>query len=270
MQKIILIVIIITLVLGCGSKIENKDNDSITTEKNDFLQGLTALGLTVLEPQDYDSFLKNLFDAGKVPFYTEEGELIPLSERMNIISSGNYVATIYVDKKKEIKLWVVRPQTVEEKRKSADTNSISKKPSKLIGQDAIPFLVKNILGNEYSLKKQKGKIIVMNFWFLGCYPCLQEIPELNKLVENYKGKEVLFLGFALDKKDKLDSYLKKNPFNYIIIPESKLTSDSYQVKLFPTHVIIDKSFKIKYYFSGAIKPNEKNNLKKEIDQLLTN
>jgi len=50
----------------------------------------------------------------------------------------------------------------------------------------------------YSLSSLKGKIFVINFWFLECKPCVIEIPELNKIVEKHKSEEVLFLAFAMN------------------------------------------------------------------------
>ena len=30
----------------------------------------------------------------------------------------------------------------------------------------------------------RGRVVVLNFWFLACAPCQAEIPSLNKLVSN--------------------------------------------------------------------------------------
>lgn len=41
----------------------------------------------------------------------------------------------------------------------------------------------------------KDKIVLMNFWFIGCYPCIREIPELNKIAAEFKDKIVFYCGF---------------------------------------------------------------------------
>src|SRR5262249_39556362 len=69
-----------------------------------------------------------------------------------------------------------------------------------------PFDVVSLDGKHWSLAELKGKTVALNFWFVGCLPCREEIPVLNQLVEQYK--DVEFLGFALDDSDQLRDFLK--------------------------------------------------------------
>ena len=251
-------------IVACNSTSQEKADNTPRKEK-DFLYGLTEL-----EPQDYDSLSKvGLFGAGTVPFYSEDGELIPISKRMEILSSGNYSTTIYVDSNKNINLWTVRLMTNEEKRKVYDTTIAQNQNKDFLNKNAIPFKVKDLNGQEYSLDNLKGKIIVMNFWFLGCYPCVHEIPELNKLVSKYGSNEVVFLAFALDKKEKLETFLKQNSFNYKIIPESKSIHEIYGISACPTQVIIDQESKIRYHSLVSVRPDMENEIEKEIKKLIT-
>ena len=41
-------------------------------------------------------------------------------------------------------------------------------------------------GEEFTLSKQKGKIVIVNFWATYCAPCKAEIPEFNQIQETYK------------------------------------------------------------------------------------
>lgn len=91
----------------------------------------------------------------------------------------------------------------------------------MIGKTALPFSVTDINGNNYSLESLKGKVIVINFWFVECKPCVMEMPELNKLVEKYKNKEVVFLGFAMNEKDKIEKFLKTTTYKYNIVAAAK-------------------------------------------------
>ena len=96
----------------------------------------------------------------------------------------------------------------------------------------------------------KRKIIVINWWATSCLPCIKEIPGLNKLVEKYKNKPVIFLSIIWDKEN-LDKFLKKHPFNY-----SHLYSNTEAKKLlggaFPVNIVIDKNHKIIYNKLGAL------------------
>src|SRR5689334_20368114 len=57
---------------------------------------------------------------------------------------------------------------------------------------------KTVAGKEIEFRKLKGKIVVLNFWFTACPPCLAEIPALNKLAKEYKNKNVIFFGITYD------------------------------------------------------------------------
>ena len=108
-------------------------------------------------------------------------------------------------------------------------------------------------GTAFELKDFKGKIIVINLWYVGCPPCVEEIPKLNKLVETYKEKDVIFLALTVDPEIVLNKFLKKNPFKYQIVPNAlDLTLKHYgksekggRIAIpFPTHIVINEDFEI--------------------------
>ena len=125
----------------------------------------------------------------------------------------------------------------------------------------------DISGKKYSLDKLKGKVIVINFWFVECKPCVMEIPELNDLVDKYNGKEVVFLGFATNDKSKIENFLKTKTFKYNIIADSKEVAGLYKVNSYPTHLVIDTNSIISNYMIG-LGPTTVKDLDKTIESLL--
>jgi len=105
-------------------------------------------------------------------------------------------------------------------------------------------------GNRVELSALRGKVVVINLWFINCPNCLDEIKQLNKLVDDYKGKsDVVFLGLAASKKEDLVKFLAKNPFNYTIVPNAQMiiltkfgTPDKNgDINVpFPMHYVIDR------------------------------
>ena len=131
-------------------------------------------------------------------------------------------------------------------------------------------------GKNINTADMRGKIIVLNLWFINCPNCLQEIKMLNEIVDEYQGKDVVFLGLATNNKADLQKFVKKNPFKYQIIPDSAafmLTSYGdekngvYNLG-FPTHVVIDREGYIVMKIQGtkgveAVKKELKNQFEKK-------
>ena len=96
----------------------------------------------------------------------------------------------------------------------------------------------------------KGKVVVLNLWFINCPNCIQEIKMLNQLVDEYKGnKDVVFVGLAASTKSELQRFLAKNPFKYQIVPDATMiiltkfgTPDkSGEINVpFPMHYVLDR------------------------------
>lgn len=120
------------------------------------------------------------------------------------------------------------------------------------------FKVSSLNGTTFDSEKLKGKIVVLNLWFVNCPNCIAEIKLLNKLVDEYKDKDVVFIGLATDDKAKLESFLKKNPFNYNIVPKAMQTILSFgepdksgDINIaFPMHIVVDRAGKIVVRRSG--------------------
>jgi peroxiredoxin len=110
----------------------------------------------------------------------------------------------------------------------------------MIGKQATPFELTDLQGKKWSLKQLLGKVVVLNFWFTSCPPCVAEMPELNKLVQQYKGKDVVFLALTYNDKEKVNAFLKKRDFNYTILTDSEAVDLRYNVNVWPTSMVIDK------------------------------
>ena len=104
------------------------------------------------------------------------------------------------------------------------------------------FKAMDLQGNKYNLKDLAGKVVVLNFWFINCPPCRQEIPELNAMVSRYKDNpDVFFLAVGLDEPYAIREFLKTKPFDYQIVPRGRNLAAQFRVRAYPTHVVLDKA-----------------------------
>jgi peroxiredoxin len=240
-------------------------SDSIKNEST-VLQGLKKAG-----PGDIQPGTPLMLDPMSMPMYDEQFQKINPADFMKIMMSSEYIPEPYLDEKKMVKAFVLRKATPEEKAMMAKMQQggmgMEQEKNELIGTKATDFNLKDLKGKTHLLSELKGKVVVLNFWFVECKPCIMEMPELNQLVEEFKEKNIVFLAIALNDKKQLKKFLKTTDFNYKVVANGQTSADSYGVKGFPTNVIIDQNGKI-HYVSTGIGPSNKENLQKAINELL--
>ncbi len=69
-------------------------------------------------------------------------------------------------------------------------------------------------GHPQALKQYAGKIVVLNFWATWCEPCREEMPELSKLHDTYKNKNLVVLGVAIDDVGAVSNFVKETKVSY--------------------------------------------------------
>jgi len=141
------------------------------------------------------------------------------------------------------------------------------------GEEMKSFSERDIGGNKLSLKKLRGKVVVINFWFIGCQPCRKEIPDLDKVAALYKNNpDVVFIALALDDSDNIKNFLRQLAFydvtfGYHIIADARAIANHYGVQLYPTNVILDRDGKIASHWVGY-SPSAPYWMKKSINESL--
>ena len=86
------------------------------------------------------------------------------------------------------------------------------------GEPAPVFSGQALDGTVYDLNELNGKVVVLTFWNTRCAVCHSEIPHLNRVAERYRGKDVVFLAVTMDSETRINPYIRKNPFNFAIVP----------------------------------------------------
>ncbi len=135
------------------------------------------------------------------------------------------------------------------------------------------FSAVSMNGQTVNLDALKGKVVVLTFWSTRCDICVSEIPKLNRLVNSYRGKDVVFLALTMDNPAKVETFLKRKPFNFDILPNSFGVVLKYADKgdaghinmAFPTHFLVNQIGEIELKTNGFDKSEMLNS---RISQLL--
>ena len=126
------------------------------------------------------------------------------------------------------------------------------------------FTAKTIDGKTIDLE---DKVVVLNFWFIGCTGCREEIPKLNELAAKYANRaDIVFLAIATDEAPALRNFFRAVPFNYLHLAASQNIMDLLEVKSFPRNAVVGRMGTIVYWRS-SIKAWEKFDsvIKRELD-----
>ena len=108
-------------------------------------------------------------------------------------------------------------------------------------------------GNVIKTDNTKGKVVVFNFWFASCPPCIAEIPELNEVYEKYKNNDnIVFAAITFEKEEKIVKFQNKYNLKYPIVGQEGSFSQKITRGAYPTNVIIKRDGSIQEYISGGM------------------
>jgi len=222
------------------------------------------------QPTDLDFSQPLMLDGKTIPVCLENGKQIPSDSLDFYLGTGNLIPEPFINDRKEVKAFVLRCASEQEKGMMMRMNAPMEEVD--LGQVSFPenLLLRNLKNKEVQLSDfnpKKEKITVINFWFIECKPCKMEIPDLNKLVEKFKGYDVEFLAIALNKPEQLKDFLKKTNFDYQVLSISETQTIELGIQGYPTHFILNRQGQVVYKSTG-LEPGSIDKLEKAIEEQL--
>lgn len=184
----------------------------------------------------------------------DSGKRVKLESFMSMINSGDW--TIRQEKDEDgnefLQLVKTTPKQKKEMLKMMKNMQLGDSESDLTGTKAPDFEFTDIDGNLINSENTKGKIVVMNFWFAACKPCIDEIPELNEIYEKYKDNEnIVFASVTFEKKTKIETFEKRYPIRYPVVGEARAEISKFNVMGYPTNLIIGKDGNFSFHTTGG-------------------
>jgi peroxiredoxin len=138
-----------------------------------------------------------------------------------------------------------------------------------VGSFAPDFSLRTLDGSTINLSSLRGQNILINYWVTWCDPCLEEMPALEKIYQEYQGKNLIILsvnGIAQDDLGKVQETVSGLGLTYpVVLDEGDTIFKSYWLGFMPTSVFIDSQGVIRFIkFGGA----DETEFRAKIDQLL--
>lgn len=128
-----------------------------------------------------------------------------------------------------------------------------------VGTQMPNFHCLNLSGDSIQLSDLKGKVVLIDFFYKSCYPCVLALPHIQALHEKYKDKGLVVLGIdPYDKKEVLEPFLKTQGITYdALLGNGKEISEKYHVSGYPCIYILNKNGEVILAKTGYLKGWEK-------------
>ncbi len=123
-----------------------------------------------------------------------------------------------------------------------------------VGYLAPDFTLSTLEGDSVTLSQLKGSIVVINFWATWCPSCREEMPRLEAVYKEFKGRGLVVLGVDI-KEDKgtVARFIQEVGLTFPIPMDSDgAISDRYQVHGLPTSFFVDREGSIRFLSVGAM------------------
>lgn len=133
----------------------------------------------------------------------------------------------------------------------------------------INFTLKDQYSNTHTLDEYIGKTIILHFYSIDCFSCLDELPNIEKLYNDYnqnKG-DIIILAIAntsRSSKENIIEFLKENSYTFISLMAKNKLFDKYYITTYPNTYIINSDGNIAFTSFGSMAYA---NLKKEIEKV---
>ena len=111
-----------------------------------------------------------------------------------------------------------------------------------------------------SLEALRGKPVLLNVWATWCHPCRDEIPELQRLYERYRGLGLEIVGVSVDAighEDAITAFARRYGMTYPIWRDpNEGVSATFLVVGVPATFLIDRSGVLRWKKTGPIRPGD--------------
>ena len=132
------------------------------------------------------------------------------------------------------------------------------------------YAAMNLDGSKFELAAKRDKVVLLNLWATWCGPCRYEIPELQRIHNQYADKGFEVVGVSVDESgiESVRQFVTEQKMTYPVVldPQGNL-ANILQASVLPTSVIVGRDGRIVWKKIGAIEEGDEE-LKSAIEKAL--
>ena len=107
------------------------------------------------------------------------------------------------------------------------------------------FTLTELGGKKWTLKEQRGKVVVVNFWATWCPPCRKEMPDLETLYKQFKDQGLVILAISDEDAGKVAPFIAEQKVTYpILLDPGRKVNELFQIEGIPKTFVYDRSGKL--------------------------
>lgn len=132
------------------------------------------------------------------------------------------------------------------------------------GRPGPPLTLQGIDGKQVTVGNSGGKALLLEVWFTGCPPCMQETPVLVGLQHRFGGQGLSIIGANADKTLGLsytdaerERYIRDHKIDFSVAHWDKAADQAYGgISIFPTIFLMDSGGVVRQHWVGFVKADE--------------
>ncbi len=137
------------------------------------------------------------------------------------------------------------------------------------GDPAPDFRFEDAVGTTFALSDFRGKVVMLNFWATWCSYCVEELPNIQLIYDQWPADEVVLL--TIDKGEDLDTvttFMQDEGYSFpIVMDTGQIVSVEYGVSAIPTTFFIDEEGTIQFIKTGYFHTTE--DIEDVLNQIIT-
>jgi thiol-disulfide isomerase/thioredoxin len=136
-----------------------------------------------------------------------------------------------------------------------------------VPEEAWNWSVQDENGQWIALSAHQGKPIFLNFWATWCPPCIAEMPDIQKLYDDF-GSKVAFLLITDESPKVVQAFMQRKGFNMPVHFHHYAVPQAFSTNSIPTSWLINSEGKVMMHKTGAAKWNS-GRMRDFLDKMLT-
>lgn len=106
-------------------------------------------------------------------------------------------------------------------------------------------------GTQKQLSESRGHVVILSFWATWCPYCIEEMPDVQKITEDYEGVEAILVNCGEDAQT-VEDFMAENSYDFTwALDEDYAVQSTYPTSGIPYTLVIDAEGNVVQAFSGS-------------------